>query len=122
MKKILPLLLLPALLLISCEKQYLVPADEVPGWLKTRIAEIEEEIAENPKSALNIGAWIRYEYKDQYYYEWHNPLSSSFPPVYNADGDMMTYAWDGDDEYYNEKCCKKFVWKGSSWIDAFDGR
>jgi hypothetical protein len=37
MKKIL-LLLLPALLLISCEKNYLVPASEVPEWLEDRIA------------------------------------------------------------------------------------
>lgn len=119
--KILLHFLLPAVLLISCERQYLLPADEVPGWLKTRIAEIEDEIKANQTSALNICAWIRYEFNDQYYFEWHNLLSSSFPPVYNADGEMMTYSWDSADEYQKAKCCKKFVWKGSSWKDAYDG-
>lgn len=120
MKKIL-LVLLPAILLISCEKQYLVPADEVPEWLKTRIAEIEDEIEANPKSGLDIGAWIRYEYNDQYYFEWHNLLSSSFPPIYDTDGNIMTYSWDNSSGYQKDKCCKKFVWKGPSWNDEYDG-
>jgi hypothetical protein len=118
MKKFL-LFLLPAMLLISCERQYLLPSDEVPGWLKTRIAEIEDQINSNPRSGLDVGAWIRYEYKDQYYFEWHNLLSSSFPPIYDTTGDMMTFSWDSNDEYQTDKCCKKYIWKGSSWNDDF---
>ncbi len=109
------------MLLISCERQYLLPSDEVPGWLKTRIAEIEDEIRANPRSGLDIGAWVRYEYQDQYYFEWHNPLSSSFPPIYDFDGDMMTFSWDSNDEYQKDKCCKKYIWKGSAWNNNFNG-
>ncbi len=61
MKKIL-LLLLSALLLISCEKNYLVPASEVPEWFEDRIAETEKEIRTNEMSALDMCAWVRYTY------------------------------------------------------------
>lgn len=128
MKKFL-LFLLPAMMLISCERQYLLPSDEVPGWLKIRIAEIEDQINSNPRSGLDVGAWVRYEYQDQYYFEWHNLLSSSFPPIYDFDGDMMTFSWNSTDvldsnanwdDYQKDKCCKKYIWKGSAWNDAFE--
>ncbi|MBE0677658.1 MAG: hypothetical protein IH592_02725, partial [Bacteroidales bacterium] len=90
MKKIM-LFLLPALMLVSCEKNYLVPADEVPSWLKNRIAETEKELQSNPKSGLDMGAWIRYSYEGDYYFEWLSPISSSFPPIHSYDGELMTY-------------------------------
>jgi len=128
MKKFL-LCLLPAILLISCERQYLLPSDEVPGWLKKRIADTEEIISSDARSGLSISAWIRYEYNDQYYFEWLNLLSSSFPPIYKTNGDMMTFSWNSTDaldanptydEYQKDKCGKKYIWKGPSWNDDFD--
>ena len=74
------------LLASSCEKNQTVPDDEVPGWLKTRIAQDELTIASNPQSGLDIAAWIRYKYQKEYYFEYHNMLFSSFPPVYNYAG------------------------------------
>ncbi len=120
MKKIL-LILLPALILVSCEKNYLVPGDEVPGWLKDRISDTEKEIRKNPHSGLDISAWIRYSYDNEYYFEYHNLLSSSFPPIYNYRGDMMTFSWDSNDAYQKDKCCKEYIWKGPSWSDAYNG-
>jgi hypothetical protein len=119
MKKFL-LLLLPAILLISCERQYLLPSDEVPGWLKQSIADTERIISSDSRSGLSISAWIRYEYNDQYYFEWHNLLSSSFPPIYNFEGDMMGYSWATTDDYQKDKCCREYIWKGPSWNDDFD--
>jgi len=119
MKKIL-LLLMPALLLISCEKSYLVPAAQVPEWLEDRIAETEKEIRSNPKSGLDICAWVRYTYEDDYYYEWINLLSSHWPHLYNQKGELMTFDSMDIHRYYDEKCCKKFIWKGANYIDGIE--
>lgn len=121
MKKTL-LFLLPLLLFVSCERDYLVPANEVPAWLKDRIAETEKEISSNPKSSLNICAWIRYTYKGDYYYEWINLLSSHYPHLYNHKGEMMTSALLDFNKYWDEKCCKQFIWKGSDYIDGIEDK
>ena len=122
MKKIM-LLLLPAMMLVSCEKNYLVPDGEVPSWLKDRIAETEKEIQSNPKSGLDICAWVRYTYKGDYYYEWINLLSSTWPHLYNHKGEWMTLSTMEIEKYRDEKCCKQFIWKGSNYIDGVeDGR
>ena len=119
MKKIL-LLLLPALLLISCEKNYLVPAAQVPEWLEDRIAETEKEIRSDPKSSLKICAWVRFTYEDDYYYEWINLLSSYWPHLYNQKGELMTFDSMDIYKYWNEKCCKQFIWKGPDYIDGIE--
>jgi hypothetical protein len=115
MKKIL-LFLLPVMLFISCEKQYLIPADEVPSWLKNRIADIEKEIRSD--SRYEMSAWFRYSYSGEYYFEWFNLISSSFPPVYNYDGEIMTFSSELYLQYESEKCCKTTVWKGPQYPDG----
>ena len=76
MKKTLFLLMM-TLLVNSCENDYyLIPANEVPKWLKEKIAEDEATIKEDPKLMPNYGAWLRYEFNDERYYEYDNPLSS----------------------------------------------
>ena len=120
MKKIL-LILLPAVLLISCERTQYQPSGEVPAWLRQQIVEIEDQIRENPRSGLNISAWIRYTYNDEYYFEWHNLLSSSFPPIYDFDENLMFFSWDSNDDYQKGKCCREYIWKGPSWSDEFNG-
>lgn len=118
MKKIM-LFLLPVMMLVSCEKNYLVPDDEVPAWLKDRIAEIEKEIQSNPKSPLDICAWIRYTYEGDYYYEFINLLSSSWPHLYNHKGELINSSFEFD-KYWEKKCCKQFIWKGSDYIDGIE--
>jgi hypothetical protein len=122
MKKIMLFLLPVMMLLASCEKNYLVPSDEVPSWLKDRIAETEQEIQSNPKSGLDICAWIRYTYKGDYYYEWINLLSSTWPHLYNHKGEMMTSGLLDFNKYWDEKCCKRFIWKGSAYIDGIEDK
>jgi hypothetical protein len=119
MKKIL-LIVLPLMLLISCEKDYLVPVAEIPGWLKDRIAETEKEIGGDQKSGLEITAWIRYTYKGDYFYEFINPLSSYWPHLYNRKGELMTFSTMDIWKYQEEKCCKTFIWKGPDYIDGIE--
>lgn len=101
----------------SCEKDYLIPKGEVPDWLKERIAQDEKEIELNPQSGLDIAAWIRYKYQSNYYFEYHNLLMSSMPPVYDYDGDIVIFNQDSYQKFHNDKCCKQFVWKGPSYIE-----
>jgi|GEM_PF-1029519 len=104
------------LLASSCEKNQTVPDDEIPDWLKTRIAQDELTIASNPQSGLDIAAWIRYKYEREYYFEYHNMLSSSFPPVYDYAGESVNYFIDPYTDYQDKKCCKQYVWKGSAYF------
>jgi hypothetical protein len=118
MKSVL-LLLLPVMMLTACEKQHLVPSGDVPVWLKEMILEAEEGESNPPMYGSDFGAWVRYRYDGNYFFEWINPIMASFPPVYNHDGDLImeqiVYT-----PYQNGKCCKKYVWKGSSFPDDYD--
>jgi len=117
MKKILILCLL-SLAVISCEKDYyLIPADEVPKWLKTRIAEDEKKIETNPMSGLDVAAWIRYKYESEYLFEYRNGLSSSGPELYHFDGDKTMFSLGKYLDFESSRCCKQFVWKGPNYID-----
>lgn len=113
--KNLVLLLCFFLLASSCEKNQTVPDDEIPGWLKTRIDQDELTIASNPHSGLDIASWVRYKYQREYYFEYHNMLSSSFPQVYNYAGESFNYFIDPYTDYPDTKCCKQYVWKGSEY-------
>jgi len=111
-KVIIPFVL--SLILFSCEKDKPV-ADDIPAWLKVRIAEDESKIEADSSSGLDIAAWIRYEYRGSFYYEYHNMLSSSGPKVYNSKGDQINYGISYMD-YLADKCCKKYIWKGPAYI------
>lgn len=102
--------------LISCSKEKEIEVD-LPKWLQERIAEDEKEIAANPQSGNELGAWIQYSYDGSVYFEYHNLLLSSFPKVYYFDGTEMNYALPVYTEYQQGKCCRKFVWKGKSYIE-----
>ena len=120
MNRILPLLLLASLLL-SCEKENLVPEDEWPQWLRTTIEEHESFIQANPKSSAAVGAWKRTTWNRVYYYEYYNLLSSSMPIAISHSGDTLdTYVGDTDSDYHQEKCCGIWVWKGPRFIDFTD--
>ena len=93
-----------------------VPDDEVPTWLINRIAQDEEEIAANPQSGLDIAAWIRYQFRGAYYFEYHNLSSSAGPVIYDYDEVVISIFEDPYKDYITEKCCKQFVWKGSYYV------
>ncbi len=110
MKKVF-ILLLFSLFLTSCEKDYLVPNKEVPQWLKDRIAKDQKDT----NSFSDISAWIRYEYNGKYYYEYNLMTSSQFPPVFTDDGQLLSQTKDSYIDYMNNKCCKKYIWKGKTY-------
>ena len=110
MKKIV-LFSLVSIFFISCEKDYLIPAKEVPDWLEAVIKTQEQTIEDSPKLMNAYGAWLRYEWQNDYYFEYHNDLSSSSPQAISFDGDIHIDVWDANTDYYKEKCCKVYVWK-----------
>ena len=57
MRKIIILLIL-SFLSFSCDKENLVPASEIPDWLKDIITQNETILNVNEKSPIAITAWI----------------------------------------------------------------
>ena len=108
------------LLIISCENAKIEPNPEIPNWLKDRIAQDEETLKSNPKSALNVSAWIRYIYDGIYYFEFVNLLSSMGPHIYMQDGTTFLYTDKNFSKYQSEKCCKLYIWKGPSYFEIND--
>jgi hypothetical protein len=110
------LLLFFCLLFSSCEKDYLVPDREVPDWLKAKISQDEQKIKDSPKLMYSYGAWLRYKWQNEYYFEYHNVLSSSSPRAISANCDTLhIWADDVNTDYYKEKCCKQYVWKAPDY-------
>ena len=115
MKK-LSLLILILFITISCEKDYLIPNKEVPNWLKTEINNEEQIIKDSPQLMNAYGAWIRFKWQQEYYFEYQNPLSSSSPRAISTNRDTLRiYVFNTTTDYYKEKCCKEFVWKASKY-------
>lgn len=118
MKKI-TLIFLLSLLFFSCEKDFLIPDKEVPEWLKAEIRNDELTMREHPSSCLYYGAWLRYTWKDDYYFEYHCSCSSSSPLAISTKGDTLhIVANDVTTDYYKEKCCRELVWKASEYTDS----
>ncbi len=114
-------LFLMALLLVSCDKEYLVPECELPQWLKDNIEQHEQSIRDNPKSMAGIAAWKRTVWKQEYYYEYYNLLLSSMPRPISHSGDTLdVWIGDTDSDYHREKCCSVYVWKGPDYKEIFD--
>jgi len=104
------------LIFLSCEKDNLVPAGEIPDWLKTKIEQDEEIIKDSPQFLYAWGAWIRYEWQNDFYFEYHNILSSTMPQPISFSGDTLhIYATDINTDYYKEKCCMQYVWKAPNY-------
>jgi hypothetical protein len=106
------------LLLNSCEKDYLVPKKEVPEWLRTEISKQEQIIKDSPQLMNSYGAWKRYQWQNEYYFEYWNFLSSSSPILRSQNGDIVPVnPWDTTSDYYKEKCCKHYIWKAPKFSD-----
>ncbi len=87
----------------------------VPAWLQTQIDEDEALIAANSTSLPNYGAWIRYGFKNEFYYEYDNPLSSSFGSPYSEEGDIVNLSNVFFTNYRNERCCARYIWEGPQY-------
>ena len=114
------LLLALALFLISCEKDYLIPRKDVPSWLKDRIQQDEESLKSQPRSTLNVSAWVRYTYDANFYFEFVNLASSTLPQVFMQDGTEYKPSLQDFSKYQSEKCCKLYIWKGPSYFEIND--
>jgi hypothetical protein len=113
------ILLFFSLMLLSCEKDYLIPGKEVPGWLKSKIRQDEKFMSANPSSCLYYGAWLRYTWNGEYYFEYHCSCSSASPLAISAKGDTLHgVANDVTTDYYKGKCCRELVWKAPEYTDS----
>jgi hypothetical protein len=105
-----------SLIFFSCEKDFLIPDKEVPEWLKSKIKQEEQIIKESPQLMSAYGAWLRYDWQNEYYFEYHNELSSSFPRAISIKGDTLhIWANDVNTDYYKEKCCRQLVWEAPNY-------
>ncbi len=112
MKK-LALILCCCFILVSCEKQYLIPERKLPGWLKESIEADIKEIENDAGSWKSLGSWNRTEWNNEYYYEYHNMLSSRMYAPISHNNDTLHFQYDGTTvPYYDEKCCEVLVWEG----------
>ncbi|MCD4792425.1 MAG: hypothetical protein K8R54_04270 [Bacteroidales bacterium] len=100
---------------VNCNKNKLIPDDEIPQWLKERIAEDEAVIDTAPKLMTNYGAWIRYKFEEDYYFEYDNALSSACCYMLNFEGEYYNYFDESFETYQDDKCCKKYVWKAPKY-------
>jgi hypothetical protein len=108
-------------MIISCEKDSLVPENEIPGWLKTIIIQDEQIIKDSPKFMTAYGCWLRYTWQNEFYFEYHNVLSSSSPRAVSFEGDTLhIWANDINTDYCKGKCCRRYVWKAPKYKE-YDG-
>ena len=103
------------IVLLSCQKELLVPKSELPQWLIEKIEADEAVINENSKIWLAAGKWTRTEWQSEYYYEYDNILSSFlFGPISHQRDTLSIYDTSLIRQYEDEKCCEKLVWEGPS--------
>jgi hypothetical protein len=118
MKKILLLTSILAFFFISCQKKdYLISEKEIPDWLKADIQKQEQVIKVSPQLWNSYGAWIRYKWNNEYFFEYHNCFLNTIPEAISFDGNTRLAVWDASTDYYKEKCCKVYVWKAPRSID-----
>lgn len=117
MKKIV-LLALFSLFFISCKKEHHTSTNDIPDWLKSDIKKQEQIIKDSPKLMNAYGVWIRYTWKNEYYFEYHNDLSSSSPRAISMKGETLSILVDDiNTDYGKNKCCKVYIWKAPNARD-----
>ncbi len=105
------ILLTVVIVCFACSRNVENPQHTVPAWLKCKIAQDEAIIKSDPKLMQSYGAWIRYEYMGQPYFEYDNPLSSLSRNPYSKEGDRINTDATPFTNYWSEKCCEYIVWK-----------
>ena len=114
MKKFLALLLL-SISTLSCEKDKFNSNKDIPDWLNSQIALLEQEIKSNPSTLTVYSAWMRYEWKNAYYFEFiEPPRSYRFLPK-DINGNNLNIADPIYSDYEKEKCCMIYIWKGPKY-------
>ena len=103
----------------NCNKNEYINDDEIPQWLKERIAEEEFiiEVSQNPM--LFLTAWKRYKYKRDYYFEYDDKLSSLAFQVFDYEGKTVDLNSEQYSTYNEDKCCERFVWKSPGYEEYF---
>src|SRR5688572_28225099 len=110
----LPIIALVIMLLgaMACSKKDDVTVSlEIPEWLQLQVTQDESIIAADEKRMQNYGAWIRYEFRGSYYYEYDNPLSSLSRNPYSREGIRIDLATTPYATYWQERCCAQYVWQ-----------
>ena len=113
-----PFFLLLLVLTIACQNDDdAAPTSVVvPAWLQAQIDEDEAVIASDSSRLENYGAWIRYSFKNEFYYEYDNPLSSSFGSPFSEEGDVANLSNPFFTNYQNERCCARYIWEGPRYL------
>ena len=116
MKKLTLIFSLLLFLSIACEKEYLIPQNEIPTWLNDIIEKDEQSIKDFPKSWRSYGAWFRYKWSGTYYFEYQNPLSSLIlPPISQNQDTISFFNAEAFKIYCENRCCERYVWKGPKY-------
>jgi hypothetical protein len=108
MKKAIILVFL-TLAILSCEKDKSLLIKDIPDWLRIQISSLEKEIKTDPSTLTSYSAWVRFEWKNDYYFEYIDPPRSYKSLPRCLDGTDLNIA--DFDNYEKEKCCLEYVWK-----------
>jgi hypothetical protein len=111
MKKLIFLVVL-SISILSCQKDQSLLIKDVPNWLKNNISGLEKQIKSDPITIAAYTAWVRYEWENEYYFEYFNFSSSTKTGPTCMDGQVLSMADPKYAKYENEKCCMEYVWKG----------
>ena len=103
------------LMLISCNTDDCLCEMETPAWLQNRIEEDQLIIESDPDLMQNFGAWFRYEFNDEVFYEYDNPLSSLSRNPYSQEGVRIDLTEPEFANYWDERCCEKLIWKAPGY-------
>lgn len=116
----------PFIIISACKKEEDVTKEiDIPLWLQEEIDMYEKELEDDPNSYNSYGAWMRYKYNDQYFFEYENMLSSYSWGSIMYDYDGVVY-YDNDlpntdaavlSDYDDLKCCMEYVWKGENHFE-----
>lgn len=87
-----------------------------PTWLREQIRQDEAAIAADSTQLPSYGAWIEVRFKNVFYYEYDNPLSSLSRNPYSVEGERINLASPAFTNYWNERCCERYLWQGSRYV------
>jgi hypothetical protein len=101
---------------IACSKDDdKLSSQPIPKWLKKQIEADEKTIASTPDLMQNYGAWLKYEFNGQTYFEYDNPLSALSRNPYSWEGKRVDVFQPPFTSYWKDKCCEQYVWKAPKY-------
>ena len=115
--------LLPLLFIVACQNDddSASTSVPVPEWLRDRVAQDEASIAADSTKLRSYGAWIRYNFKNELYYEYDNPLSSMARNPVTVEGEQVNLSDPFFTDYWNKRCCERYVWEGPRYVRMNSG-